>query len=259
MRMYGEDFYPVTYRRAQPTSSLQARYTGFNPGTKVLRSGTIRREGARALTCDIIFERDVAVTLRDGAVVDTDVFQPAKNETVPAIVAWTPYGKEVGSQSLDDMGPARGGVPLSEVSELQKFEGADPAYYVAQGYVILNPDARGAFGSDRNITSWGRQLAEDGYDYVEWLAAQLWSSGKVALSGNSWLAISQWFIAAEQPPHLTAIVPWEGLVDLYRSVTNRGGIAPPDFEEGIVESFARDYFIEDAARMVTGNELINLY
>lgn len=96
----------------------------------------------------------MAVTLRDGAVVYTDVFQPANNETVPAIVAWSPYGKEVGSQWLDDMGPARGGVPLSEVSELQNLEGADPAYWVAQGYAILNPDALGAFGSDGNITSW---------------------------------------------------------------------------------------------------------
>lgn len=106
--------------------------------------------------------RNVAVALRDGTVVYTDIFRPVSNETIPAIVAWSPYGKDFGSQWLNDMSPARGGVPLSKVSELQKFEGADPAYWVAQGYAILNPDVRGAFGSDGNITSWGRQLAEDG-------------------------------------------------------------------------------------------------
>jgi uncharacterized protein len=40
-----------------------------------------------------------------------------------------------------------------------------------------------------------------------------WSNGRVGLSGNSWLGIAQWFIAADQPPHLAAIAPWEGLSD----------------------------------------------
>jgi hypothetical protein len=55
----------------------------------------------------------------------TDVFRPVGKETVPAITAWGPYGKQIGGQWLDDV-PGRAGVPLSMVSELQKFEAPDP-------------------------------------------------------------------------------------------------------------------------------------
>jgi predicted acyl esterase len=55
----------------------------------------------------------------------TDVFRPVGKEPVPAIAAWGPYGKEIGGQWLDDV-PGRAGVPLSMVSELQKFEAPDP-------------------------------------------------------------------------------------------------------------------------------------
>ena len=56
---------------------------------------------------------------------------------------------------------------------------------------------------------------------------QEWSNGKVGTTGNSYLAISQWFVAAEQPSHLAAIAPWEGMSDIYRDLVKRGGI--PDF------------------------------
>lgn len=32
------------------------------------------------------------------------------------------------------------------------------------------------------------------------------------------------FIAAERPPHLKAIAPWEGFADFYREFHGRGGI-----------------------------------
>jgi predicted acyl esterase len=224
LRIYGDDAYPVLYRKNQPITSPRARYPGFKPSTTLLKAGTVRREGAKVLPCDIVFERDVAVKLRDGITIYTDVFRPVGNKTVPGIIAWGPYGKEIGGQWLDDV-PFRSGVPLSRVSELQKFEAPDPAYWVDKGYAVLNPDARGAYYSEGNITYWGRQLAEDGYDFVEWAAAQPWSSGKLGFSGNSYLAISQWFIAAENPPHLAAIAPWEGFQDGYGEASRRGGTA----------------------------------
>ncbi|KAF1332876.1 M96 mating-specific protein family, partial [Globisporangium splendens] len=258
-RIYGNDAYPVYYRRAVQTSYSRARYPGFNHTTRVLKAGTIRREGAKVLPCDIVFERDVAVTLRDGTTIYTDVFRPVNaNATYPALIAWSPYGKEVGSQWLDDT-PGRSRVPLSAVSELQKFEGPDPAYWVNQGYVVLNPDTRGGEHSEGNITYWGRQLAEDGYDFVEWAAKQQWSSGKVAFSGNSWLAASQWFIAAEQPPHLAAIAPWEGLTDLYRHVTARGGLPNLGFSEAIATTLPGNNFVEDSSRMTLKESLITPY
>nr|WP_272927199.1 CocE/NonD family hydrolase [Enterococcus hirae] len=77
----------------------------------------------------------------------------------------------------------------------------------------------------------GSQEAEDGYDLIEWLASQSWSNGKTALTGTSYLAFSQWYIAAEQPPHLTCINPTEGLADGYRDLAFIGGIPDKNFIE----------------------------
>ncbi|KAF7515322.1 hypothetical protein PCG10_003391 [Penicillium crustosum] len=258
MPIYGDDTASVAFRRAMDPSAARSRYTGFNQSTEVLKKGSIRRHGAKALVSDILFERDVPMKLRDGTTIYTDVFRPVGNYPVPAIIAWSPYGKEVGGQWLDDV-TDRSGVPLSEVSELQKFEGPDPAYWVAQGYAVLNPDARGAGSSEGNITFWGRQLAEDGYDFVEWTAEQPWCTGKVSMSGNSWLAVSQWFIAAEQPPHLAAIAPWEGLTDMFRDSSNRGGIAAAAFNEEIITTFSGPNWIEDVPRMTVNQQLMNHY
>ncbi|WP_162177881.1 CocE/NonD family hydrolase [Halotalea alkalilenta] len=257
-RIYGDDAYPVAFRKALPPTAPRARYPGFHPERTILKKGTIRREGARPLSCDILFERDVPLTLRDGVTIYTDIFRPVDDGQYPAIIAWSPYGKEIGGQWLDDL-PGRSGVPLSLVSELQKFEGPDPAYWVEHGYVVLNPDPRGAYASEGNISYWGRQLAEDGYDFIEWAARQHWCSGRIALSGNSWLAVSQWFIAAEKPPHLTAIAPWEGFSDHFRESGNRGGIPMPAFPEAIIATFAGKNLVEDQPRMIVDEPLMSPY
>ncbi|KAJ4118603.1 hypothetical protein NW765_017490 [Fusarium oxysporum] len=257
LRIYGNDAFPVYLRRAVPLDTPRSRYPGFHPQKVILKKGTIRSPGALELPCDIVFERDVPVTLRDGIVMHTDIFRPAVNGTFPAIVAWSPYGKEVGAQALSDYGHT--GVNMSRLSQLQKFEGPDPAYWVNQGYVVLNPDSRGAYASQGNITYWGRQPAEDGYDFIEWAAQQSWSSGRVGMSGNSWLAASQWFIAAERPPHLTAIAPWSGFSDLFREVTNRGGVPAPGFEEAIITRLAGKSYVEDVPRMCIKEYLYSPY
>jgi hypothetical protein len=146
LRIYGNDSYPVTMRRLQPIDSPRARYPGFKPSMMLLRKASVRREGVRPLPVDIVFERDVAVKLRDGIVMYTDVFRPVGNGTVPGIVGWGAYGKEFGGQHLDDAG--RAGVPKARLSDLQKFESADPAYWVEKGYAVLNPDSRGAYWSE---------------------------------------------------------------------------------------------------------------
>jgi uncharacterized protein len=146
IKIYGNDSYPVVMRRLQPIDSPRARYPGFKPSTMILKKGSIRREGVLPLPVDMIFERDVAVKMRDGITMYTDVFRPVGNETVPGIIGWGAYGKEYGGQHLDDVG--RAGVPKSRLSDFQKFESADPAMWVARGYAVLNPDTRGAYWSE---------------------------------------------------------------------------------------------------------------
>lgn len=144
-------------RKALPVEAPRVRYPGFKQETLVLKKGSIRREGTRPLPCDILMERDVPVKLRDGVTIYTDVFRPVSGEACPAILAWSPYGKEVGGQMLDDV-PMRSGVAKSATSGLEKFEGPDPAYWVAHGYAVVNPDKRGAYMSEGNLLYWGTRM-----------------------------------------------------------------------------------------------------
>lgn len=240
----------VALRKALPVSAERVRYPGFKQETLVLKAGSIRREGAKPLSCDILLGRDVPIRLRDEVTIYADVFRPVGNDVCPAILAWSPYGKEIGGQMLDDV-PLRSGVPLDATSGLEKFEGPDPAYWVAHGYAVVNPDKRGAYMSEGNLLYWGHEDALDGCDVIEWIASQKWCNGKVGMSGNSWLTVSQWFIAAERPEHLAAIAPWEGFCDHYRESGTRGGIPTPEFPEMIAETFSSAHgMLEDQPRMI---------
>ena len=93
-----------------------------------------------------------------------------------------------------------------------------------RGYVVVRVDQRGIGVSPGTINLFTRQQGEDFYDAIESAAHQDWSTGKVGLLGISYYALTQWQVAALQPPHLAAIIPWEGMVDLYRDASRHGGM-----------------------------------
>ncbi|WP_174291494.1 CocE/NonD family hydrolase [Sphingomonas bacterium] len=234
-------------------------FAAFQPGTTTLPAGHKIAPEFRALTCDIVFDRDVAVTLRDGVTIYVDVFRPAGSETVPVIVAWSPYGKSGGSSARTTTLFTMLGMAPDLVSGLEKFEGPDPAYWCAHGYAVCNPDARGVAHSEGDSVMFGRQEGQDAHDVIEWLAGQDWCTGKVAMSGTSYLTISQWFTAAEQPPHLAAINPWEGLTDAYRDLVMRGGMPDLGFAERLQHNYAgngqREDIVTETERYPLMNEL----
>ncbi len=248
----------IIYRKSPPIDDPEARYPGFKPNKTTLPKGSVHRKGALPLPCDIIFERDVAVPLRDGTTIYINIFRPTGAEKIPAIIAWSPYGKDGGYQTLE-MFPLRFGIPVSALSDLQVWEGPDPAYWCSHGYAVVNADARGAFSSEGDIHQWGSQEAEDGYDMIEWLAEQQWCNGKLGMTGNSYLSIVQWFIASEQPPHLAAIAPWEGFSDFYRDCISRGGIPDTGFNSDILSHLYGNNRTENSSAMMEKYPLFNTY
>lgn len=88
----------VPVRKALSVNAPSARYTGYKPKTVLLKKVSIRLKGYISLPCDVILERDVPVKLRDGVTIYTDIFRPADDKQHPAIMAMSPYGKEIGSQ-----------------------------------------------------------------------------------------------------------------------------------------------------------------
>lgn len=230
----------------------------FETKELILKKGGKIADGFKPLDTDIKMLKDIPVKLRDGVTIYTDIYLPITNDKVPTLIAWSPYGKSAGTapryKNLFNML----GMGNQWNSGLTKFEAPDPAYWTRHGYAVANPDMRGIAHSEGNTTMLGSQEAQDGYDLIEWIAQQDWSNGKTALTGTSYLAWSQWFIAAERPPHLTAINPTEGLSDAYRDLAFIGGIPDKNFIERLAVNHvsANDAKREDLAKEMDADPLV---
>lgn len=190
----------------------------------------------------VVVHDDIPVTTRDGTVLRVNGYLPPGPGPFPVLLCAHPYGKD----KLPTKRRARGySVPFQyrvlrqpsrlRFSALTTWEAPDPAWWTAQGFAVVNCDLRGAGRSDGIGSLLSDQEGEDVYDLVEWAAEQPWSTGAVGMIGVSYLAISQWKAAALHPPHLKAIVPWEGFTDAYRDLARPGGIR----ETGFIKIWSR--------------------
>jgi predicted acyl esterase len=177
----------------------------------------MKMEPAPAVAVDgIVIEKDVDVPMRDGARLKADVFRPAGDGRFPAILNLGPYQKDklwVPPATLEE-----------KANPLMNWETVNPQWWVPQGYAAVRVDGRGSGKSPGQCEPWSLAESIDFYDAIEWAAAQPWCNGKVGLSGISYFAINQWFVANHQPPSLKAIIPWEGFADLYRDALFHGGL-----------------------------------
>jgi hypothetical protein len=102
VRRFHSSIMPLAFQVAnlavKPPKVGENGYQGFNPRKETLPKGYQSRDGARALSEDMIAEHDVAVKVRDGCTLYCDIYRPVSsdgsNAKVPAIVAWSPFGKK---------------------------------------------------------------------------------------------------------------------------------------------------------------------
>ena len=132
-------------------------------------------------TAGLIVEKSVPIRMRDGTRLFCDIWRPDGTGKAPVLVTRTPYNRSRG--------------PNPEAAALAHA-----------GYAVLSQDCRGRFESEG---VWAPTVveAEDGYDTIEWAAAQPWSNGRVGMFGASYGGIVQWQAARLRPPHLVAILP----------------------------------------------------
>ncbi len=184
----------------------------------------------------MIIERDVTVPVDDGTVLLADVFRPDDGSPVPVIMTLGPYGK--GVRYEDGYAPQWNWLittypdvlPGSSRSYMA-WETVDPETWVPWGYAIVRVDSRGAGRSPGHLDILSPREVRDYHDAIEWAGTRPWSTGKVGLNGISYYAINQWLVAALQPPHLAAMIPWEGAADFYRDWARHGGIMSNAFLE----------------------------
>jgi uncharacterized protein len=164
----------------------------------------------------LLIEKDVEVPMRDGARLMADVFRPKDGTRVPALLNLGPYQKDkvwIPPDTLEE-----------KPNPLMNWETVNPLWWVPRGYAAVRVDGRGSGKSPGQCEPWSLAESIDFYDAIEWAAAQPWCNGNVGLSGISYFAINQWFVANHQPPSLKAIIPWEGFADIYRDALFHGGI-----------------------------------
>src|SRR5580765_6093095 len=172
---------------------------------------------------------NVPIAMDDGLVLRADVFRPQAEGRYPVILSYGPYAKGLAFQdgypsAWQRMITEHPDVAYGSSNLHQSWEVVDPEKWVPEGYVCVRVDSRGAGRSPGYIDHFSPRETRDFYDCIEWAGVQPWSNGKVGLSGISYYGINQWHVASLQPPHLAAMIIWEGAADWYRDMTHHGGI-----------------------------------
>ena len=145
-------------------------------------------------------ESDVAVTMRDGVTLYADIYRPDSDGPFPTILQRTPYDK------------------TNALSATM----LDPIRAAKAGFAVVIQDTRGRYASDGEFYAF-RDDINDGYDTVEWAAAQPWSTGKVGMYGASYVGATQWLAAISRPPHLVTIAPTVTASNYHEGWTYQGG------------------------------------
>lgn len=166
--------------------------------------------------------KHLRVPMRDGVELAADAYTSPDHKPRPALVALSPYGKELQALALT-MPPQKRPSPMWDGC----IEAGDIARVVEEGYVHVIGDIRGTGDSEGehigNYNAGGVSLGQDAYDFIEWVAAQPWCDGNVGMIGISYFGSMQILAAAERPPHLKAIFVSGGHFDFYET-TYHGGV-----------------------------------
>ncbi|MEU8934364.1 CocE/NonD family hydrolase [Streptomyces sp. NPDC048409] len=184
---------------------------------------------------DVTKEEDVAVRMPDGVRLRLNLFRPAGDGPFPVLLSAHPYGKDAhpkrkrGRWSVNPQYRVMNQSMPLRFSDQTSWEAPDPVWWTRRGYAVINLDTRGGGRSEGRGDLFSDQEADDIAQVIAWAAAQPWSTGRVGMLGVSYLAMSQYKVAALNPPALKAICPWEGFTDMYRDFFTPGGVVENGF------------------------------
>jgi putative CocE/NonD family hydrolase len=188
--------------------------------------------GAESYTVKI--ERGVEVKMRDGVILRGDIFRPDADGKFPVLLQRTPYRRSVWGYAVDFAQRA-----------------------ASRGYVVFLQDVRGRYTSDGDWYPFIHE-SDDGYDTVEWIAAQPYSNGKVGMFGGSYVGATQMLAAIAHPPHLTGICPVVTASNYHDGWTYQGGAFEQWFDESWTSGLAQDTVLHQIEHMPGSPEAVNV-
>lgn len=145
---------------------------------------------------DIVREERINIPMRDGTLLAAGVTRPAGPGPFPVVLTRSPYDRT--------------------------NAGLQGEMWAKAGYAFVRQDVRGRYDSEGEFYPF-RDDPRDGYDTIEWIAAQPWSSGKVGTTGASHVGTVQYLAAPTRPPHFTAAIPEFAPVSVYHRWWYQGG------------------------------------
>ena len=170
------------------------------------------------------------VPMRDGIKLSTDIYRPARAGKpapgkFPVLIEHTPYSK-AGRRRTGD-------------------------FLARRGYVVVLQDCRGRFESEGEFYPFVDD-GKDGYDAIEWAAAQPWSDGRVGSFGGSYTGIDQYATIVYRPPHLVGMFVQMAGSNLYQSVSYPGGAPAADWIMWMMRSAATSPLANDRKAAADG-------
>ncbi|MCA9026913.1 MAG: CocE/NonD family hydrolase [Planctomycetaceae bacterium] len=168
---------------------------------------------------------EVMVPMRDEVELATDIYLPEGDGPWPCILSRTPYNKN------GNRGAA------------EKF--------AEQGYAFVSQDCRGRFKSKGKYDPF-KTDHHDGYDMVEWVAAQEWSNGKVGMLGGSAVGITSNLAATQTPPHLKCAFVIVAPASARRNTVYMGGVYRKEMNDGWLTTMNAAFAIDDTMQHPAG-------
>jgi putative CocE/NonD family hydrolase len=159
-----------------------------------------------------VITKDLAIRVSDGTILRGDLVRPSADGKTPVagkfpvVITITAYNKTAQASGFGS-----------------SLAGAGPTYLVKRGYAQLTVDARGTGSSEGSWCAFCTREDLDASEVVTWAAGQPWSNGTSAMTGPSYMGISQIFAASGKPKGLKAIFPQVPGADVYRDVVASGG------------------------------------
>lgn len=151
---------------------------------------------AQAEMYRVTIETSVPVKMRDGVTLIADVYRPDAEGRFPVLLERTPYNRAGDAHMASSL--------------------------AAHGYGVIIQDTRGRFGSGGEFYPF-RHESQDGFDTIEWAAAQPYSNGEVGMFGGSYVGATQMLAAISLPPHLKAMFPYVTASEYYDGWTYQSG------------------------------------
>src|SRR5215468_9226125 len=172
-------------------------------------------------------EAGVSVKMRDGVILRGDIYRPDGRGKFPVLLQRSPY---------------------------RRFTWGNDIHFAqhaaSHGYVVFLQDVRGRYTSDGEWRPFVHESA-DGYDTIEWIAAQPYSNGKVGMFGGSYVGATQMLAAITNPPHLAGICPVVTASNYHEGWTYQGGAFEQWFNQSWASGLALDTLGRKSGRMTT--------